>query len=233
MEDWRKPQHFVPRDNSEKERRLKKIHEHSKLQAENLQYKRQLEAALMENTILKKARSKTEAYTEIDKVERDRAQLRLTHDGQIADWSKQLIRLQDCLKSLDKEEDHLVSIRNDFKAETVPPNLPRHLKALECSPDVKYPEVLSVARKAQIKERLWKYRSEVLQDAFDNLADKRKGLDRESKDILVAVEGALGKKATEAFKKKCVDMALRRRTSEGKKDTPNFFEIFPWHSRFC
>lgn len=53
-EEWRKPQHFVPRDNSVEEWRLQEIRKQCKLQAENLQYKRQLEAILIENAVLKK-----------------------------------------------------------------------------------------------------------------------------------------------------------------------------------
>lgn len=112
----------------------------------------------------------TEAHTEIDKVERDRAQWVLAYGDQTKDWSKQVISLQDCLKSSDKEKYHLVSITNDFKLKRTPPNLPLHLKALENSADLKYPEVLSVTRTTHGIERLWKYRmDDVLQDAFDNL----------------------------------------------------------------
>lgn len=42
---------------------------------------------------------------------------------------------------------------------------------------------------------------DVLQDAFDNLADRRKILDKEAKHILVTVERALGIKNAEASRK--------------------------------
>lgn len=163
------------------------------MQAANLQHKRHLEAILLENAVPKKARSKTEAHAEIDKVERDRAQGVLSHGGQLKEWSKQVIRLQDCLKSLNKEEDHSVSIKNDFELRKISPILPGHL-ALEHSADERYLEVLSVTRKAQGNERLWKYRTDVRQDAFDNLGDRRKVWDAEVKRALIEVEGAVGKR---------------------------------------
>lgn len=75
MEEWRKPKHFVLQDNSEKQRRLKEDRSRP-FQAAGwkLAHKRQLEAVLMENAVLKKAKSKREVHVEIDKGERNRAE---------------------------------------------------------------------------------------------------------------------------------------------------------------
>lgn len=110
----------------------------------------------MANTILKKARSKTEVNTETDKLERDQAQWLFTHGGQIADWSKKLFAPLDCLKSSDKGEPFGLH-KKRLQGEDSPFRLTTLSKTLKYSPDAKYPEVHLVSRKAQSVKCLWKY----------------------------------------------------------------------------
>lgn len=112
-----------------------------------------------------------------------------------------MIRLQDRLKSLDKERTIFAALTTIPSSKECPNNLPRYHKALKYSDDVKYAGVLIVPRKTHNIERLWKYRMDIPQDAFDSLDDRWKVLNAEVKRILVKDEEALGKKNTEAFNK--------------------------------
>lgn len=132
MESW-KPQQFVPLNNSERERQLKEIYDRSQREVEYLQCKRKLAEAELEIAVLKKGKKSLEAHTEIEKVERQRVEWILTHGGQIKEWSENVIRLQDRLRTIDKEQDQLQSIKDAFSAKRIPGNLPRYLKHLETS----------------------------------------------------------------------------------------------------
>lgn len=65
--------------------------------------KRQLESALRENAVLKKAKQNPDALVVVSKVAREQVEFVLTHEGQIKELSSRLTWLQERIKFLDNK----------------------------------------------------------------------------------------------------------------------------------
>lgn len=118
--------------------------------------------------------------------------------------SKDLISPQVNVKVLDKKENHLFDIKNQFQAKLLPKNLPKYLKGLDHETSYEYPDVLTSHLKTKKEEALWKYRLEVLDVTFENLAVKKAICNSNTVTIMETVRKEKGEWFSARFKKTCI-----------------------------
>lgn len=121
----------------------------------------------------------------------------------------------------------IAGCQKKFALKIVPYNLSKYFMEQHQKTTFSYPDRATTIQKEKCEAHLWRYCSEVLQDALMNVTAQRTVWDANTKVVLTAFQEKLGCVMAVKFKKACVNMAFAQGNEHGRWTTPECFDITP------